>query len=76
MKKFVLIGLFGVVLFACKYDYDCYCIQSELGAGAKTIQNAKRAEAESACNAFQSELAADTTNLDTTVITCSLAQEY
>ena len=76
MKKFILIGLFGVVLFACKYDYDCFCIQSGLGAGAKTVQNSSRSAAQSECNAFQAELAADTTNLDTTVITCELAQEY
>ena len=76
MKKFALIGLFGMIAFACKYDYDCYCIQSGLGAGAKTIQNSKRSEAESQCNAFQSELTADTTNLDSTAITCNLAQEY
>ncbi len=76
MKKFVLIGLFGTVVFACKYDYDCYCIQSGLGAGAKTILNSTRSVAESECNAFQIELTNDTTNLDTTVISCDLAQQY
>ncbi|MCB0478021.1 MAG: hypothetical protein KDC84_07650 [Crocinitomicaceae bacterium] len=76
MKKFLLIGLFGTVAFACKYDYDCYCTQSGFGAGSKTVLNSSRAAALSECNALQAELAADTTNTDSTAITCDLAQQY
>lgn len=78
MKKFLLIGIFGITAFACKYDYDCYCLQSGFGAGSKTVQNSTRATAVSECNAFQAELNADTTNFltDSTAITCEIAQEY
>ena len=76
MKKLLLFFIIGLSTYACKYDYDCYCIQSGNGVGSKSLKRATRSQAQSECNAFQAELAADTTNTDSTAITCDLVQTY
>ena len=71
MKKILAIALLGLTIYACKYDYDCYCTQYNVGVGSKSLPNMTRNEAEQQCQSFHLEVIVTDTAAE-----CNIMQTY
>ena len=71
MKKLAAFLIISISTFSCAYDYNCYCLENDIGVGSKTFNNMKRKAAESQCSSFQTTIIVDNPEA-----TCEIMQNY